>query len=109
MTYLYLFLAIVAEVIATSSLKAAEGFTKLGPSLLVVIGYLAAFFLLSLVLRTMTVGIAYAIWSGVGIILLAIVGAVAFREITDTPAVIGMGLIIAGVIVIHVFSQTVRV
>ncbi len=108
MTYLYLFLAIVAEVIATSSLKAAEGFTKLGPSLLVVIGYLAAFFLLSLVLRTMTVGIAYAIWSGVGIILLAIVGAVAFREIPDTPAVIGMGLIIAGVIVIHAFSQTVR-
>lgn len=108
MTYVYLFLAIVAEVIATSSLKAAEGFTKLGPSLLVVIGYFAAFFLLSLVLRTMTVGIAYAIWSGVGIILLAIVGAVAFREIPDMPAVIGMGLIIAGVIVIHVFSQTVR-
>ncbi|WNM57704.1 DMT family transporter [Candidatus Nitrospira allomarina] len=109
MTYLYLFLAIVAEVIATSSLKAAEGFTKLGPSLLVVIGYFAAFFLLSLVLRSMTVGIAYAIWSGVGIVLLALVGAVAFREIPDTPAVIGMGLIIAGVIVIHVFSQTVRV
>ncbi|HSF09481.1 MAG TPA: SMR family transporter [Nitrospirales bacterium] len=109
MTYLYLFLAIVAEVIATSSLKAAEGFTKLGPSLLVVIGYFAAFFLLSLVLRSMTVGIAYAIWSGVGIILLALVGAVAFREIPDTPAVIGMGLIIAGVIVIHVFSETVRV
>lgn len=108
MTYLYLFLAIVAEVIATSSLKAAEGFTKLGPSLLVVIGYVAAFFLLSLVLRTMTVGIAYAIWSGVGIILLAIVGAVAFREIPDTPAIIGMGLIIVGVIVIHAFSQTVR-
>ncbi|MGP0591770.1 DMT family transporter [Nitrospira sp. T9] len=109
MTYLYLFLAIVAEVIATSSLKAAEGFTKLGPSLLVVIGYFAAFFLLSLVLRSMTVGIAYAIWSGVGIILLALVGAVAFREIPDMPAVIGMGLIIAGVIVIHVFSETVRV
>ncbi|MDT3776563.1 SMR family transporter [Nitrospira sp. MA-1] len=108
MTYVYLFLAIVAEVIATSSLKAAEGFTKLGPSLFVVIGYVAAFFLLSLVLRTMTVGIAYAIWSGVGIILLAIVGAIAFREIPDTPAIIGMGLIIAGVIVIHVFSQTVR-
>ncbi|GJL57682.1 MAG: QacE family quaternary ammonium compound efflux SMR transporter [Nitrospirales bacterium] len=109
MTYLYLFLAIVAEVIATSSLKAAEGFTKLGPSLLVVIGYFAAFFLLSLVLRSMTVGIAYAIWSGVGIVLLALVGAVAFREIPDTPAIIGMGLIIMGVIVIHVFSHTVRV
>ena len=109
MTYLYLFMAIVAEVIATSSLKAADGFTKLGPSLLVVIGYFAAFFFLILVLRSMTVGIAYAIWSGVGIVLLALVGAVAFREIPDTPAVIGMGLIIAGVIVIHAFSQTVRV
>lgn len=108
MTNVYLFLAIVAEVIATSSLKSAEGFTKLGPSLLVVIGYLTAFFLLSLVLRSMTVGIAYAIWSGVGIVLLALVGAIAFREIPDTPAIIGMGLIISGVIVIHVFSQTVR-
>jgi len=109
MTYLYLFMAIVAEVIATSSLKAAEGFTKLGPSLIVVIGYIAAFYLLSLVLRSMTIGIAYAIWSGVGIILLALVGAIAFREIPDTPAIIGMGLIITGVMVIHVFSQTVRV
>ena len=109
MTYVYLFLAIVAEVIATSSLKAAEGFTKLGPSLLVIIGYTAAFFLLSLVLRSMTVGIAYAIWSGIGIVLLALVGAITFREMPDAPAVIGMGLIIAGVIVIHVFSHTVRV
>ncbi len=108
MTYLYLFLAIVAEVIATSSLKAAEGFTKVVPSLIVVIGYIAAFYLLSLVLRGMTIGIAYAIWSGVGIILLAIVGAITFREIPDLPAVIGMGLIIAGVIVIHVFSKTVQ-
>jgi small multidrug resistance pump len=108
MTYLYLFLAIVAEVIATSSLKAAEGFTKVVPSLIVVIGYIAAFYLLSLVLRGMTIGIAYAIWSGVGIILLAIVGAITFREIPDLPAVIGMGLIISGVIVIHVFSKTVQ-
>jgi small multidrug resistance pump len=108
MTYLYLFLAIVAEVIATSSLKAAEGFTKVVPSLIVVIGYIAAFYLLSLVLRSMTIGIAYAIWSGVGIILLAIVGAITFREIPDLPAVIGMGLIISGVIVIHVFSKTVQ-
>jgi small multidrug resistance pump len=108
MTYVYLFFAIVAEVIATSSLKAAEGFTKLVPSLFVVIGYMAAFYLLSLVLRSMTVGIAYAIWSGVGIILLAIVGALAFQEMPDMPAIIGMGLIIAGVIVIHVFSETVR-
>jgi len=108
MTYVYLFMAIVAEVIATSSLKTAEGFTKLGPSMIVVCGYIAAFYLLSLVLQSMTVGIAYAIWSGVGIVLLGLVGAIIFREIPDAPAVIGMGLIITGVMVIHMFSQTVR-
>ena len=108
MTYLYLFIAILAEVIATSALKSAEGFTKLGPSLLVVIGYGAAFYLLSLVLRHMTVGVAYAIWSGVGIVLVALVGFVVFREVPDTPAIIGMGMIITGVTVIHAFSNTVR-
>jgi small multidrug resistance pump len=108
MTYLYLFMAILAEVIATSALKSAEGFTKLGPSLVVVLGYGAAFYLLSLVLRHMTVGVTYAIWSGVGILLVALVGIFAFREIPDTPAIIGMGLIIAGVTVIHSFSNTVR-
>jgi len=108
MTYLYLFMAILAEVIATSALKSAEGFTKLGPSLVVVVGYGIAFYLLSLVLRDMTVGITYAIWSGVGIILVALVGVVMFREIPDTPAIIGMGLIIAGVAVIHTLSNTVR-
>ena len=108
MTYFYLFMAILAEVIATSALKSAEGFTKLGPSVLVVVGYGAAFYLLSLVLRHMTVGITYAIWSGVGIVLVALVGIVIFREIPDTPAIVGMGLIIAGVAVIHTFSHTVR-
>jgi small multidrug resistance pump len=108
MTYLYLFMAILAEVIATSALKSAEGFTKLGPSMLVIIGYGAAFYLLSLVLRHMTVGIAYAIWSGVGIVLVALVGFVVFREMPDTPAILGMGMIIAGVTVIHTFSNTVR-
>jgi len=108
MTYLYLFMAILAEVIATSALKSAEGFTKLAPSLVVVVGYGAAFYLLSLVLRHMTVGVTYAIWSGVGIVLVALVGVVVFREIPDTPAIIGMGLIIAGVTVIHSLSSTVR-
>ncbi len=108
MTYLYLFIAILAEVIATSALKSAEGFTKLGPSILVVLGYGAAFYLLSLVLRHMTVGIAYAIWSGIGIVLVALVGMIMFREIPDAPAVIGMGLIIAGVTVIHTFSNSIR-
>lgn len=108
MPYLYLFMAILAEVIATSALKSAEGFTKLWPSMLVIIGYGAAFYLLSLVLRHMTVGIAYAIWSGVGIVLVALVGFVVFREMPDTPAILGMGMIIAGVTVIHTFSNTVR-
>lgn len=108
MTYLYLFIAILAEVIATSALKSAEGFTKLGPSILVVVGYGAAFYLLSLVLRHMTVGVTYAIWSGVGIVLVALVGFVVFREMPDTPAIIGMGMIVAGVTVIHTFSNTVR-
>ncbi|MDH5428915.1 MAG: multidrug efflux SMR transporter [Nitrospirota bacterium] len=108
MTYLYLFIAILAEVLATSALKSAEGFTKLGPSILVVVGYGAAFYLLSLVLRHMTVGIAYAIWSGVGIVLVALVGFVVFREMPDTPAIIGMGMIIAGVAIIHTFSNTIR-
>lgn len=108
MTYLYLLLAILAEVIATSALKTAEGFTKLWPSLLVVFGYVAAFYLLSVVLRHMPMGITYATWSGVGIVLVALVGAIIFREIPDTPAIIGMGLIIAGVTVIHIFSTTVR-
>ena len=108
MTYLYLFIAILAEVIATSALKSAEGFTKLGPSIMVIVGYGAAFYLLSLVLRHMTVGVAYATWSGVGIVLVALVGFVVFREMPDTPAIIGMGMIIAGVTVIHTFSNTVR-
>ncbi len=108
MTYLYLFIAILAEVLATSALKSAEGFTKLGPSILVVVGYGAAFYLLSLVLRHMTVGIAYAIWSGVGIVLVALVGLVIFREMPDTPAIIGMAMIIAGVAIIHTFSNTIR-
>ena len=109
MIYLYLFIAILAEVLATSALKSAEGFTKLGPSILVVVGYGAAFYLLSLVLRHMTVGIAYAIWSGVGIVLVALVGFVIFREMPDTPAIIGMGMIIAGVAIIHTFSNTIRI
>ena len=107
MGYLYLTIAIIAEVIATSALKASEEFTKIGPSILVVIGYGAAFYFLSLVLKTIPVGVAYAIWAGMGIVLIAIVGAVIFRQIPDVPAIIGMILIISGVVVINVFSKTV--
>ncbi|MDJ0807904.1 MAG: SMR family transporter [Gammaproteobacteria bacterium] len=106
MGYLYLGIAIVAEVIATNALKASEEFTKLGPSIIVVIGYGAAFYFLSLVLKTIPVGIAYAIWSGVGIVLVTLVAAIMFEQIPDIPAILGMGLIVAGVVVINVFSKT---
>ncbi len=107
MGHLYLALAIVAEVAATSALKASQEFTKLLPSLVVVIGYGVAFYLLTLVLRTIPLGITYALWSGVGIILVAIIGAVLYNQIPDFPAVIGIVLIVVGVVVINVFSKTV--
>ncbi len=107
MGHLYLALAILAEVAATSALKASQEFTKLIPSLIVVIGYGVAFYLLTLVLRTIPIGIAYALWSGVGIILVAIIGAILYKQIPDFPAVIGIVLIVVGVVVINVFSKTV--
>ncbi|MBW1847984.1 MAG: QacE family quaternary ammonium compound efflux SMR transporter [Deltaproteobacteria bacterium] len=107
MGYLYLSIAIIAEVIATSALKASEEFTKLGPSILVVVGYAFAFYFLSLVLKMIPVGIAYAIWSGIGIVLITIAGAIYFRQIPDIPAVIGIVLIVSGVVIITVFSKTV--
>jgi small multidrug resistance pump len=107
MAYLYLSIAIIAEVAATSALKASAEFTKLIPSLIVVIGYIVAFYFMTLVLRYIPVGITYAVWAGVGIVLVVIVGAILYGQIPDIPAVIGMGLIISGVVVIHVFSRTV--
>lgn len=105
MINIYLLIAIVAEVIATSALKASNGFSNALPTAIVVLGYGAAFYFLSLTLRTMPVGIAYAIWSGLGIVLISIVGWVLYKQALDIPALIGMGLIIAGVIVINAFSQ----
>ncbi|WP_422674152.1 DMT family transporter [Billgrantia antri] len=105
MAFVYLALAIVAEVVATSALKATDGFTRPGPSLLVVVGYALAFFMLSLVLRTIPVGIAYAIWAGLGIVLVALVGVLVYGQRPDTPAVVGIGLIITGVVVIQLFSR----
>jgi small multidrug resistance pump len=107
MAYLYLSIAILAEVAATSALKASAEFTRLIPSLIVVIGYCLAFYFMALVLRTIPVGITYAIWCGLGIVLVAIAGAVLYKQIPDIPAIIGMALIIAGVVVINVFSGTV--
>lgn len=105
--WLYLAVAIVSEVIATSALKAAEGFSRPLPSLIVVIGYAIAFYCLSVVLRTLPVGIAYAIWSGAGVALIALVGWLIYGQALDLPAVIGMTLIVAGVVVLNVFSKTV--
>ncbi|ABS68332.1 DMT family transporter [Xanthobacter versatilis] len=107
MSYLYLIIAIVAEVIATSALKATESFTRPGPSVLVVVGYAAAFFCLSLTLKTMPVGIAYAIWSGVGIVLVTAIAWLWYGQRLDLPALIGLGLIIAGVMVINLLSKSV--
>ena len=105
--YLFLAGAIVAEVIATSALKSSEGFSKLWPSVVVITGYAIAFFCLSLTLRTIPVGIAYAIWSGAGVVLIAAVGWILFGQKLDAPAIIGMALIITGVVVLNVFSKTV--
>lgn len=106
MGYLYLGFAVAAEVIATSALKASDGFTRLLPSLVVVVGYGIAFYFLSLVLKTVPVGVAYAIWSGAGIVLIGLIGWLALKQPLDLPAVLGMGLIIAGVAVIQLFSRT---
>ncbi|MCW8852027.1 MAG: SMR family transporter [Gammaproteobacteria bacterium] len=106
MAYLYLAIAIVAEVIATSALKASNEFTRLIPSMVVVIGYAVAFYFMTLVIRTIPIGITYAIWSGLGIVLIAAVGFVYYRQALDLPAIIGMGLIVSGVVVINVFSNT---
>ncbi|MRG55899.1 QacE family quaternary ammonium compound efflux SMR transporter [Phyllobacterium sp. SYP-B3895] len=107
MTYLYLVVAIVCEVVATSALKQADGFTRLWPSLVCVIGYSLAFYLLSIPIKTIPVGIVYAIWSGAGIVLIAAVGWFWYRQALDMPAIIGLSLIIAGVLIVNLFSNTV--
>ena len=104
--YLYLGVAIIAEVIATTALRAADGFTQLWPSLISIVGYAVAFYFLSLTLRSMPVGVAYAIWSGVGIVLISLAGWLLYKQLLDLPAIIGMGLIMAGVVVINLFSKS---
>jgi small multidrug resistance pump len=106
MGYYFLIIAICAEVIATFALKASNGFTYLPSSMLCIIGYIAAFYFLSLVLKTIPVGVAYAIWAGMGIFLIALISAIVYRQIPDLAAIIGMLLILAGVVVINVFSNT---
>ena len=106
MSYVYLAIAIIAEVIATSSLKASAEFSRLWPSVLVVLGYATAFYCMTLALRAIPLGITYAIWSGLGIVRITLVGVVVYDEKLDLPAAIGMGLIITGVVVINLFSKT---
>ena len=107
MAYLYLAVAIIAEVTATSALKASEEFTRLYPSIIVVVGYGLAFYFMTLVLRTIPVGITYAVWSGLGIVLVTLVGVMFYKQIPDMAAVIGMALIVSGVVVIFVFSKNI--
>lgn len=106
MTYALLFVAIAAEVIATTMLKSAENFTRLWPSLLVILGYAVAFVCLSYTLKTIPVGIAYATWSGVGIVLVAAIAWAVYGQVLDLAGVIGMGLIIAGVLIVNLLSKT---
>lgn len=104
--YAILALAIIGEVIATSAMKASEGFTRLGPSIVVLLGYAAAFFFLSQVLDRIPVGIAYAVWAGGGIVLVALVAWIVYGQKPDLAGVVGMGLILAGVLVLNLLSKT---
>lgn len=104
--WLFLFVAIISETLATSALKASEGFTKPAPALITVVGYGVSFYCLSLALRTFPIGTAYAIWSGCGIILVTLVGVFFFKQLPDAMTLLGMALIIAGVVVINVLGKT---
>lgn len=107
MNYIYLAVAICCEVVATSALKQTDGFTRLLPSIVTIAGYGLAFYFLSLPIRTIPVGVVYAIWSGAGIVLIAAIGFFVLGQRLDTPAVAGLALIIAGVLVINLFSKTI--
>lgn len=109
MSYLFLTIAIIAEVIATSALKASQGFSVLTPSIITILGYAVALFFLSLTLKTIPVGIAYAIWSGAGIVLISTIGWIFFKQHLDLAAIIGLGLMLAGIIVINVFSNSTHI
>lgn len=106
-TYAILALAILAEVIATTALARSASFTRFWPSVVTVVGYVIAFWLLSFPLRVMPTGVVYAIWSGMGIVLISAVAWVWYRQTLDAPALIGLGMIIAGVMVVNLFSRTV--
>lgn len=106
MPYLILALAVVAETIGTTALQASQQFSRLGPSVVVVVAYAISFALLGWALKFMPVGIAYAIWSGLGIVLIAVIGLIVFGQRLDAPAVLGMAMILGGILVIHLYSNT---
>ena len=108
MTYVYLALAIAAEVAGTTLLKATEEFTRLVPTTFLVVFYIISFYLMTLALRDLPLGVVYAVWSGLGIVLVACVGAFVYKEIPDLGSLIGMSLILSGVVVMHLFSTSVR-
>lgn len=106
MSWFYLSIAILAEIIATTALKKAEGFSLLAPSIITIIGYAIAFYFLSLSLRYIPVGVAYAVWSGVGIVAISIIGLILFKQSLDLAALIGIGFIVIGVLILNVFSKS---
>nr|WP_319799746.1 SMR family transporter [Roseobacter sp. H9] len=106
MPYLFLTLAVLFETVGTTALQASQQFTRLGPTLVVIVAYAIAFYLLGLTLKFMPVGVVYAIWSGLGIVFIACIGFVVFGQRLDLPAIIGLVLIIAGILVIHLLSNT---
>ena len=108
MSYFYLALAIAAEVAGTSLLKATEEFSKLVPTTFLIIFYAMSFWLMTLALRDLPLGVVYAVWSGLGIVLVAIIGALVYKEMPDLGSIIGMALIISGVVVMHLFSKTIQ-
>lgn len=107
MKWIFLLIAISGELVGTSALKSAEGFTKIGPSIVSVLGYVVAFYFLSLTLKDIPVGIAYALWSAIGIILVSIIGYFMYDQKLDTPAMIGIGFIVVGVVIMNLFSKSI--
>ncbi len=108
MSYFYLFCAIITEVIATTALKASDGFSKFLPSIIVVVGYSVSFYFLSLSLKTIPVGMAYAIWAGLGIVLIVIFGMIFLKQTPDIASIVGISFIILGVVIMNLFSKTIE-
>lgn len=104
--YIYLIVAVAAETIGTTALQASQQFTRLGPSLIVMVAYGFSFYMMGQTLKYMPVGIVYAIWSGLGIVFIAVIGYLVFNQKLDLPAILGMGLIIVGILIIHLFSKS---